>query len=483
MLAPNSGTLQLHIQRPVTFMGQYLPTMDYSNTIGAPGHCVSAAFRRCTTILLAPGLFLNRLSPWSCRGISWRSPRLIVATCGGMKLGTTEKSGCLAQNVISRPCSFRPLIVLLAVALSGCGDKPPPQAASAPPVTVAQPTKRTVTDWDEFTGRCEAIEEVQIRARVGGFVTNVEFRDGAFVKTGDLLYVIDARPFEAVAEQADGQLSDARAKAELAKRELDRGLTLVQTSAVSEQVVDQRRQALQAAHAAETIAEGALKAAQLNVEFTHVLAPIGGRVSRHLVSVGNLVQGSEGSSTLLTSIVSLDPIYVYFDMDEATYLKYNRLFFEGKRPSSRDNPQPVQVTLTGEAKPSHDGKMDFLDNRLDLSTGSLRGRAIVPNKDYSILPGQFGRVRLIGSAPYEALLLPDTAIATDQSRKIVFVVKDDDTVEARAVILGPLDDGLRVIREGLKPDDRVIVEGLQRARVGAKVSPHAAKPAAAGGKT
>jgi multidrug efflux system membrane fusion protein len=311
----------------------------------------------------------------------------------------------------------------------------------------------------------------------------VEFRDGAFVKTGDLLYVIDARPFEAVAEQADGQLSDARAKAELAKRELDRGLTLVQTSAVSEQVVDQRRQALQAAHAAETIAEGALKAAQLNVEFTHVLAPIAGRVSRHLVSVGNLVQGSEGSSTLLTSIVSLDPIYVYFDMDEATYLKYNRLFFEGKRPSSRDNPNPVQVTLTGEAKPSHDGKMDFLDNRLDLSTGTLRGRAIVPNKDFSILPGQFGRVRLIGSAPYEALLLPDTAIATDQSRKIVFVVKDDDTVEARPVVLGPLDDGLRVIREGLKPDDRVIVEGLQRARVGAKVSPHAGKPAPAGGKT
>ena len=367
--------------------------------------------------------------------------------------------------------------------MSGCGDKPAPQAVAAPPVTVAQPTKRIVTDWDEFTGRFEAVEEVQIRARVGGFVTSVEFRDGAFVNTGDLLYVIDARPFEAVAEQADGQLSDARAKAELAKRELDRGLTLVQTSAVSEQVVDQRRQALQAAHAAETIAEGALKAAQLNVEFTHVLAPIAGRVSRHLVSVGNLVQGSEGSSTLLTSIVSLDPIYVYFDMDEATYLKYNRLFFEGKRPSSRDNPNPVQVTLTGEAKPSHDGKMDFLDNRLDLSTGTLRGRAIVPNKDFSILPGQFGRVRLIGSAPYEALLLPDTAIATDQSRKIVFVVKDDDTVEARPVVLGPLDDGLRVIREGLKPDDRVIVEGLQRAHVGAKVSPHAGKPAPAGGKT
>jgi len=403
-------------------------------------------------------------------------------------VSATGTSKLLAQNSIFRcntPGRLGPLAVLLAATLSGCGDKPPPQAAAAaPPVTVAAPVKRTVTDWDEFTGRFDAVEEVQVRARVGGFVTDVEFRDGAFVNPGDLLYIIDSRPFEAIAEQADGQLSDARAKAELAKRELDRGLTLNQSQAVSDSIVDQRRQALQAAKAAEMQAEGALKAAQLNIEFTHVVAPMGGRVSRHLVSVGNLVQGSDnGGGTLLTSIVSLDPIYIYFDMDEATYLKYNRLFFEGKRPSSRENPNPVQVMLTGETKPSHDGKMNFLDNRLDVSTGTLRGRAVVPNKDFSILPGQFGRVRLIGSAPYEALLLPDTAIATDQSRKIVFVVKDDDTVEARPVTLGPLDDGLRVVREGLKPEDRVIVEGLQRARVGAKVSPHAAATAPAGNKT
>jgi RND family efflux transporter MFP subunit len=389
----------------------------------------------------------------------------------------------LAQTAIIHSfCDLRPLIVLLAVVLSSCGDKPAQQpAAGPPPVTVAQPTKRTVTDWDEFTGRFEAVEEVQVRARVGGFVTNVEFKDGDMVRTGDLLYLIDSRPFEAVAEQADGQLADARAKAELAKRDLDRGLALVQTSAVSEQLVDQRRQALQAAHAAETVAQGALKAAQLNIEFSHVVAPLAGRVSRHLVSVGNLVQGSDnGGGTLLTSIVSLDPIYVYFDMDEATYLKYNRLYFEGKRPSSRENPNPVQVTLTGETKPSHDGKVNFLDNRLDVSTGTLRVRAVVPNKDLSILPGQFGRVRLIASAPYEALLLPDTAIATDQSRKIVFVVKDDNTVEAKPVTLGPLDEGLRVIREGLKAEDRVIVDGLQRARVGAKVTPQTAP---AGGKS
>ena len=342
-----------------------------------------------------------------------------------------------------------------------------------------------MTDWDEFTGRFQAVEEVQVRARVGGAVTNVEFRDGAIVHAGDLLYVIDSRPFEAVAEQADGQLSDARAKGELAKRELDRALTLNQTQAVSDSIVDQRRQTLQAAKAAEMQAEGALKAAHLNIEFSHVLAPITGRVSRHLVSIGNLVQGSDnGTSTLLTSIVSLDPIHIYFDMDEATYQRNNRLYFEGKRPSSRETPNPIQITLVGETKPSHDGKMDFLDNRLDVSTGTLRSRALVPNHDLSILPGQFGRVRLIASAPYEALLVPDTAVATDQSRKIVFVVKDDDTVEARAVVLGPLDEGLRVVREGLKAEDRVIIDGIQRARVGAKVSPHPAPaPAPAGGKT
>jgi RND family efflux transporter MFP subunit len=374
-----------------------------------------------------------------------------------------------------------PILMVLAGLLAGCDEKQAPQAAaSAPPVTVAQPVKRTVTDWDEFTGRFDAVFQVQVRPRVGGFITAVEYRDGAFVSAGDLLYLIDARPYEAVAAQASGQLSDARAKVELAKRELDRALTLQQSQNVADNIVDQRRQALQAARAAETQAEGVLQAAQLNVEFTHVTAPISGRVSRNRVDAGNLVQGD---STILTSIVTLDPIHIYFDIDEATYLKYNRLWFEGKRPSSRDNPNPVEVTLTGETKPSRQGKVDFLDNQLDVSTGTLRGRAVVPNKDLSILPGQFGRVRLIASAPYEALLVPDAAIATDQARKIVFVVKDDNTVEAKPVILGPLDEGLRVIREGLKPEDRVIVDGLQRARVGAKVTPHDAKPAPAGGKT
>jgi multidrug efflux system membrane fusion protein len=377
----------------------------------------------------------------------------------------------LARGALCIPALF------VAIGLAGCDESKSAQKALPPPtVTIAQPVKRTVTDWEEFTGRFDAMEEVDIRARVGGYVNSVEFQDGAIVHAGDLLYVIDPRPFEAVADQAEGALSDARAKIELAQREYDRATTLNKTDAVSDSIVDQRRQALKAAQAAEMQAEGALKAAKLNVEFTHVVAPIAGRVSRHLVSAGNLVQGSDnGSSTLLTTIVTLDPIYIYFDMDEATYERNSRLWFEGKRPSSRDTPNPVEVTMTGETMPSHHGTVNFLDNRMDVSTGTLRSRAVIKNADLSVLPGQFGRVRLIGSSPYQALLVPDAAIATDQSRKIVLVVKPDDTVEERTVVLGPLqDDRLRVIREGLQADDRVIVDGIQRARVGAKVDAHQA---------
>lgn len=366
--------------------------------------------------------------------------------------------------------------------LTACGPKTDQAGPAAPPVTVSQPTKRVVTDWDEFSGRFDAVEQVQIRNRVTGFVKSVEFKDGAVVQAGNLLYVIDPRQYEAVAEQARGQLIDAQGKVDLAQREIDRAQQLVKTQAVAQSILDQRTQQLQTAQAAALQAEGALKRAQLDVEFTQVRAPIAGRVSRHLVTVGNLVQGSESGATLLTSIVSMDPIHIYFDMDESVFIKNSKLWFEGKRPSSRDTPNPVQILLAGETKPSHQGKMDFLDNRLDIGTGTLRGRAVVENDDLSILPGQFARVRVLGSAPYDALLLPDTAIATDQSRKIVFVVKDDDTVMAKPVVLGPLDDGLRVIKEGLNADDRVVIEGLQRVRIGAKVSPHAPDSGNSGAK-
>jgi RND family efflux transporter MFP subunit len=375
-------------------------------------------------------------------------------------------------SLLSAPAS----VLLLTLALAAC-DRPSDQAAAPPPpaVTVATPTVRTVTDWDEFVGRFEAVQQVQVRARVGGFVDSIDFKDGSFVKAGDLLYVIDPRPYAATLLQAQGQLADAKAKVDLAERELSRALELVRTSAVSEAAVDQRRQQSEVAQAAMLQADGALKRAELDVSFTKVTAPIAGRISRHLVSVGNLVQGGEAAATVLTTIVSMDPIHIYFDMDEATYLKNNRLWHEGRRPSSRDTPNLVQITLSGETRPSREGAMDFIDNRLDVATGTLRGRAIVPNADLSILPGQFARIRVIGSAPYETLLLPDTAITNDQSRKIVFVVNKDDTVEMRPVTLGPLDQGLRVIREGLMKDDRVVVDGLQRARVGAKVTPQPAK--------
>jgi RND family efflux transporter MFP subunit len=365
------------------------------------------------------------------------------------------------------------VFVLLAAGCSKAAEQP---AAPPPPaVTVALPTARTVTDWDEFVGRFEAIQQVQIRARVGGFVDSVDFKDGAIIKAGDLLYVIDPRPYEATLLQARGQFDDAKAKLDLAQRELARATELVRTNAVSEAVVDQRKQQTEAAQAAVLQAEGVMKRAELDVSFTKVTTPIDGRVGRHLVSVGNLVQGADSGSTVLTSIVSMDPIHLYFDMDEATYLKNNRLWHEGRRPSSRDTANPVQIQLSGEARPSREGAMDFVDNRLDVATGTLRGRAVVPNKDLSILPGQFARIRVVGSAPYEALLLPDIAITNDQSRKVVFVVGKDDVVEMRPVTLGPLDDGLRVVRDGLKKDDRVVIDGLQRARVGAKVTVQAAK--------
>ena len=357
-------------------------------------------------------------------------------------------------------------------------SKAPDQAAAPPPpaVTVATPTARTVTDWDEFVGRFEAIQQVQIRARVGGFVDSVDFKDGTIVKTGDLLYVIDPRPYTATLLQAQGQLADAKAKVDLAERELARAMELVRTSAVSEAVVDQRRQQSQAAQAAVLQAEGALKRAELDVSFTNVTAPIAGRVSRHLVSVGNLVQGAEAAGP-------------QFSPRSCRWIRSISISTWMKRPTSRTTvcgtradgraraTRPIRCRSCCPARPSRRAKaaMDFVDNRLDVATGTLRGRAVVPNTDLSILPGQFARIRVIGSAPYEALLLPDTAITNDQSRKVVFVVNKDDVVEMRPVTLGPLDDGLRVVREGLKKDDRVVVDGLQRARVGAKVTPQAAK--------
>jgi membrane fusion protein, multidrug efflux system len=365
------------------------------------------------------------------------------------------------------------LALLSAIALGGCGESNSAKQNDPPPpsVSVSEPLRRTVTEWDEFTGRFQAIDHVSIRPRVSGYLQSTHFHEGAMVKKGELLFVIDPRPYEAAAEEAQGQLQTAQAQVTFTARDLERAVELSRTQALSQQVLDQRRQALQTAEAAVIIAEGALKRAKLDLEFTRVMSPIDGRIGRKLVTEGNLITGGDTGATVLTTVVSLDPIYFYFNIDEQTYLKNARLRLADQPPTSQDNTNPVYVALPDDTEFPHEGRMNWIDNELDQGTGTLRGRALLRNPQLLFSPGQFGRVRLLGSAAYEALLLPDTAIGSDQSRKIVYVVGKDDVVDVREVKLGRLIDGLRVVREGVSPDDQVVISGLQRVRAGARVTP------------
>ena len=357
------------------------------------------------------------------------------------------------------------------LALSACDAKKPSAPPPAPSVGVSQPVHRQVTEWDDFTGRFEAVATVEVRARVSGYLQEVGFKDGDVVQKGQTLFVIDPRQYEAAVMLAGGQLAEAQARVTTGSADLARGQTLARSGDIATNQVDQRRQTVQVAQAAIVEAMANLHRAQLDVEFTRITAPITGRIGRKLVSEGNLVQGGDAGSTLLSTIVSLDPIQIYFDMDEATYLKNTRSWLAGTRPTSRDTPNPVRIQLPDEDRPSRGGHMDFVDNRLDLGTGTLRGRALIDNHDLSLLPGQFARVQLIGSAAYETLLLPDSAIATDQSRKIVFVVGDGDVVQPRPVTLGRIFERMRIVKDGLKPEDRVVVDGLQRIKAGQVVKP------------
>jgi multidrug efflux system membrane fusion protein len=365
------------------------------------------------------------------------------------------------------------LILLSAALLSGCGENNSARQNEPPPpsVSVSEPVRKMVTEWDEFTGRFQAVDHVSIRPRVSGYLQSAHFQEGSMVQKGDLLFVIDPRPYEAVAEEEQGRLQTAQSQLTFASRDLERAVELGRTQAVSQQVIDQRRQAMQAAEAAVITAEGALKRAKLDVEFTRVLSPMDGRIGRKLVTEGNLVSGGDTSATLLTTVVSLDPIYLYFNLDEQTYLKNSRLRLAAQPPTAQDNPNAVHVALPDDTAFPYEGRMDWIDNELDPGTGTLRGRAVLPNPQLLFSPGQFGRVRLMGSAPYEAMLLPDSAIGSDQSRKIVYVVGKNDVVELREVKLGRLIDGLRVVHEGLKPDETVVISGLQRVRAGARVTP------------
>jgi RND family efflux transporter MFP subunit len=353
----------------------------------------------------------------------------------------------------------------------------PQQAAPPPPlpqVTVSQPVARDVTEWDEYTGRLEAVESVEVRARVSGYLQSVHFTDGAVVKKGALLFVIDPRPYQAELDRAKAALEQANARFERTQKDFARAQQLVRSRAISQEEVDTRSADQREAQEAVQAARAALEAARLNVEFTQVKAPISGRISRHLVTEGNLINGGTGDSTLLTTIVSLDPIYGYFEVDERSYLKYTNLWrngTNGTRPAARNGKIPVYLGLANEMGFPHQGHLDFIDNRLDPNTGTMTGRAIFPNSDLALIPGLFARTRLPGSSRYEALLISDEAIGSDQTQRFVLVVNDQHTVEYRKVELGPLIDGLRVIRDGLKPEDWVIVNGVQRVRPGATVDP------------
>lgn len=361
----------------------------------------------------------------------------------------------LRKSVAASAFSFA-----LAAALTGCGPDQGSQAPAAPNVTVSKPVKSVITDWDSFTGRFEATDSVDVRSRVSGYLEKVAFQDGAIVKKGDLLFVIDSRSFQAAVVQAQGKLAQVRSQLALAEQEFARANVLIESKTIARSLYDQRLQARQAAQAEVLSAEGALSNAKLDLEFTRITAPMSGRISRKLISEGNLVNGGNSNATLLTTIVSLDPIDIYFDIDEQSYLKYRR------QTPANPNQSQVRIALPGEIEPSMTGHMDFIDNRLDPSTGTLRQRARVSNRDLHLSPGQFGRVQFSSQAAYPALLLPDNAISVDATRKVVYVLNAQNKVEIRPVTLGKLHDGLREISSGLQEQDRVIVDGLQRVRAG-----------------
>lgn len=343
---------------------------------------------------------------------------------------------------------------------------PAPQA-----VTVATPSVRSIVDWDEYSGRFAAIDDVEIRARVSGYLTEVAFTDGEIVEAGDLLFRIDPRPFAAELAAAEATLASADAAYRYAKAESERGQQLVNQHALSDEEGERRLREVQQAQADRAAAQARVEQAQLNLEFTEVRAPISGRVSDNFVSVGNLIVGGAAGGTLLTTVVSLDPIYFEFTASEADYLKYRRLEQLGTRESGRDTRHPVRVKLMDEDTFAHTGYLSFVDNRIDHATGTMRGRATLANPDGLFAPGIFGRLQLLGSGEYEAVLIPDTAVQTDQAQKFVWVATADNRAKRRAIELGPLQDGDRIVRQGLSKHDRVILTGTQFVRDGTAIAP------------
>lgn len=375
--------------------------------------------------------------------------------------------------------------------LAACGSKPAEQGAPpAMEISVAVVPEREITEWDEYSGRLEAVETVEIRPQVSGYLQEVKFEEGRDVKKGDVLFVIDPRPYQAELDRAQAEVERSRTAAELAQSDLTRADKLLESRAMSKEEYDSRNAARVSALSAVKASEAAVAIARLNLSYTRVTSPIDGRVGRAEVTVGNLVSGGlTGQATRLTTVVSLSPMYAYFEAAEQDYLKYMDLARSGQRPLSREHANPVFMAVGNETEFKHEGYMDFVDNRVNAGTGTLLGRAVFPNPDQYLTPGMFVRVRLIGTSKYKGPVINDRAIATDQDRRFVLVVGEGDKVEYRAITTGPLADGLRVVREGVKPGERIIINGLQRVRPGMVVKPRmvpmegepaAAAPPAAG---
>jgi RND family efflux transporter MFP subunit len=350
---------------------------------------------------------------------------------------------------------------VFSVCVSACSKAPPPQ--QTPEVTVAPVLQRVVADWDDFTGHFEAVNSVDVRPRVGGFVERVAFTEGATVHAGDALFVIDQRPYQAEVARSEAVLAQARTRNQLAAMELERAQKLVSTQAISREELDARTSSRAEGDGAVRAAEAAVRLARLNLDWTVVRAPITGRVGRAAITQGNLVQSGPPSPTLLTTIVSLDPIYVYFDTDEQSYLKY-------MSGVSAKSGRPVLIGLANETGFSHQATLNFVDNRIDGASGTISARARLSNPNAQFTPGLFARVRLLGSDRHLATLVQDRAIGTDQDRKFVLVLKSDNTVEYRPVVTGRVVDGLRVVESGLTPNERVVINGLMRVRPGMKVA-------------
>jgi multidrug efflux system membrane fusion protein len=346
------------------------------------------------------------------------------------------------------------------------------QAAPPPPaVTVSNPLQRELAGWTRFTGQFSAVDQVELRAQVSGYLTEIHFTDGQIVHQGDLLYVIDPRPFEIQLQQANAQYQTAVATLDLADRQLKRTTELQHSDFAPRDLLDQRTQAQRSGQAAVEQAKAAIRSAQLNLEFSRVTAPFTGRIGAHLISVGGLVSGGSGasSSTLLATMVSLDPIRLDFDMSEGDYLAWNR--YQQALQAGGTVDRSVEASLSDEQGWTRRGQLDFIDNQMDRSSGTMHARATLPNPELFIAPGQFARLRLPTTAARPVLLVPDVALVTDQSNKLVMTVADDGTVVPKPVQIGPLSDGFRVVTAGLSPSDRVVINGLMRARPGTKVTP------------